>query len=379
MPHFPVHNTTPTKTKVTIASFRNARNGGPHQLENNISQPRSPSLRSDCFDRLLDDFDWGVRAAGTPTRRMPATPMKRMGGLFHTPRNSPTRPSSGQNSLPLPGDGETCDIIDSPVKIFDLKRKNWRWHPYGASVSPSCEKDLLAVEPRSFSDSSPVFPRNFSPTHFFLEEERDRDLDNSTKTTAFAVERHLQEPMPMAGCERQMIEINDHNSFSHFPNNATNEDHMNLFVVVVDQCGLFPRRYLSHTGYELGSYVVTEGDRGVNYGEVVDCYSITAAEHAAAEHQEGLQFVLRLASRHQIAQFHLLRSENAKALALLKSLKAGDVVGCDLRKFRFHRAEWQGDKEKLTVYYSTKEKATYKPLCCFLNHIYRCRIQMVGD
>lgn len=117
----------------------------------------------------------------------------------------------------------------------------------------------------------------------------------------------------------------------------------------------------------VGSYVVTEADRGHDIGKVSRIYQ----EFNGREADEA-QRIIRKASDEEIGEIPKLRSLEDEAVQICQ--KMATSMGLDMQ---ISEAEYQFDRRKLTVTYSAKEYVDFRNLVKNLFKKFETRIWMV--
>jgi cell fate regulator YaaT (PSP1 superfamily) len=126
---------------------------------------------------------------------------------------------------------------------------------------------------------------------------------------------------------------------------------------------------------EVNDYVIVEADRGEDLGRVTATGAI--AERKCAGCSAGCaapvppQRVLRKARPDEIARAHALRADEARARRI-----AREKVESYGLKMKVSDAEWQFDRNKLTVYFTAERRVDFRELVRDLAKTFRTRIEL---
>jgi len=126
--------------------------------------------------------------------------------------------------------------------------------------------------------------------------------------------------------------------------------------------------------YEEGQAVIFEGDRGVDLAFVRACTRITSPPPTARHQKHPPPSVLREASPQDVVEYENLRPLELEALEEAQRLVAMHGLTVDMSLVN---AVYQFDRQKLTLYYQTKElRVDFRKLLNELFTKFRCRIWM---
>lgn len=126
---------------------------------------------------------------------------------------------------------------------------------------------------------------------------------------------------------------------------------------------------------EVNDYVIVEADRGEDLGRVTATGAI--AERKCAGCSAGcaapvpLQRVLRKARPDELARAQALRADEARARRI-----AREKVESYGLKMKVSDAEWQFDRNKLTVYFTAERRVDFRELVRDLARTFRTRIEL---
>jgi hypothetical protein len=121
--------------------------------------------------------------------------------------------------------------------------------------------------------------------------------------------------------------------------------------------------------FMMGKYVIVDGDRGQDLGRIV---SVSAFHEVPASGTSKLLEVKRSASIQELDRYEALRQDELKAVEYARH-QSNRLFGLSMV---IEDAEFQFDKQKLTLWYRVPERIYFVPLLKALNHYYRCRIWM---
>lgn len=120
------------------------------------------------------------------------------------------------------------------------------------------------------------------------------------------------------------------------------------------------RGFRSKIHYPRGSFVLVEGDRGEDVGQVVSILGTVP--------ESVLPRIIRAATREEMNQLPGNRQREGECLAHLENL--------NLKNMKFIGCSMQFDLQKLIVFYISQEKVDFRNLVRDLARSYRCRIWM---
>lgn len=131
----------------------------------------------------------------------------------------------------------------------------------------------------------------------------------------------------------------------------------------------------SQQSFEPGTYVLFDGDRGVDLGRVIRSVPIDEAEesHMRGKGKEALHEVLHEASEQDVICWKSQQPQEAQK-SLLPCQALVDEKGCQLK---IVGAAYQFDMKKLTFYYrSTEPRVDFRSVLSPLYSSFHCRIWM---
>lgn len=117
-----------------------------------------------------------------------------------------------------------------------------------------------------------------------------------------------------------------------------------------------------------GEYVVVDGDRGCDLGQVLHVVNIEAS--SMTDSTSGS--VQRIASKDEVEKFHAMEAEELKALEFARVQATRHLNN----KLTVEHVSFQFDRQKLTLWYKAAERVYFVPLLKALNQEYKCRIWM---
>jgi cell fate regulator YaaT (PSP1 superfamily) len=117
----------------------------------------------------------------------------------------------------------------------------------------------------------------------------------------------------------------------------------------------------------IGDYVLTEADRGVDVGRVLEVVARPSPRDAT-----GAKGIVRVATRNEVQQLPQKEEREARALHLCRA-KAAEL-GLPMN---ITRAEFQFDGKKLTFYYTADAYVDFRDLVRALFKVFGTRIWMV--
>jgi cell fate regulator YaaT (PSP1 superfamily) len=131
-------------------------------------------------------------------------------------------------------------------------------------------------------------------------------------------------------------------------------------------------------GLRPGQNVIVEAERGVDLGKVASVGGIAAKKcSSCSSSKEGdgaggtLGSVIRLAERHEVQQLMVLRADEERVRR-----KARDLVEEHKLRMKVTEAEWQWDKNKLTLYFTAERRVDFRQLVRDLARTFRTRIEL---
>jgi cell fate regulator YaaT (PSP1 superfamily) len=138
------------------------------------------------------------------------------------------------------------------------------------------------------------------------------------------------------------------------------------------------RGYYSTDDTELrpGRYVVVEAERGQDVGRVNSVGGVAARKCSSCTPSKdggGGTFgrVLRLAEPEEVQQLMVLRVDEERVRR-----KARDLVEEHKLRMKVTEAEWQWDKNKLTLYFTAERRVDFRQLVRDLARTFRTRIEL---
>jgi cell fate regulator YaaT (PSP1 superfamily) len=126
-----------------------------------------------------------------------------------------------------------------------------------------------------------------------------------------------------------------------------------------------------------GIYVVVEAERGEDVGRVVSVGGIAAKKCSSCGSTKGteeaapLAAVLRPACPQDVQQLLTLRADEERVRR-----KARDLVEEHKLRMKVTEAEWQWDKNKLTLYFTAERRVDFRQLVRDLARTFRTRIEL---
>eukprot|EP01060_Flectonema_neradi_P007489 TRINITY_DN1522_c10_g1_i1.p1 TRINITY_DN1522_c10_g1~~TRINITY_DN1522_c10_g1_i1.p1 ORF type:complete len:198 (+),score=21.79 TRINITY_DN1522_c10_g1_i1:55-648(+) len=122
--------------------------------------------------------------------------------------------------------------------------------------------------------------------------------------------------------------------------------------------------YVSLVEYDIGEYVIVEGDRGIDLGLVVEVPSDTGNPTGAT--------VSRLATYDEVLKWKACHGPEQEALQFIRVLVSRHNIPIEV-----HGAEYQFDRKKLTFHYSTEaDHPEFKAILRGCYRAFKCRIWM---
>ncbi len=140
------------------------------------------------------------------------------------------------------------------------------------------------------------------------------------------------------------------------------------------------RGYFTATDESLrqGDYVVVEAERGEDAGRIVSAGGIAAKKCTTCGSPKDtnaetgtLRPVLRRAEPHEVQQLLALRSDEERVRR-----KARDLVAEHQLRMKVTEAEWQWDRNKLTLYFTAERRVDFRQLVRDLARTFRTRIEL---
>ncbi len=128
----------------------------------------------------------------------------------------------------------------------------------------------------------------------------------------------------------------------------------------------------------LGDYVVVEAERGEDAGRIVTAGGIAAKKCNTCGSPKdtnadtgALRSVLRRAEPHEVQQLLALRADEERVRR-----KARDLVEEHQLRMKVTEAEWQWDRNKLTLYFTAERRVDFRQLVRDLARTFRTRIEL---
>ena len=137
------------------------------------------------------------------------------------------------------------------------------------------------------------------------------------------------------------------------------------------------KEYFSYTNLDLrpGQHVIVQADRGEDLGEVSAVGTI--AERKCSSSSGGCATptpeleVIRLAREHEVGRVQALRSDEDRVRAETRKFVAQHGL-----KMKVTEAEWQFDRNKLTIYFTAERRVDFRELVKDLARTFRTRIEL---
>src|SRR5690606_13682896 len=127
-----------------------------------------------------------------------------------------------------------------------------------------------------------------------------------------------------------------------------------------------------------GEYVLVEAERGQDLGRIRSVGGIAAKKCAGCgsdkdrdEDGRPVQSVSRRASAQEIQKLLILRCDEERV-----RLKARELVDQHNLRMKVTEAEWQWDKNKLTLYFTAERRVDFRQLVRDLARTFRTRIEL---
>jgi len=121
---------------------------------------------------------------------------------------------------------------------------------------------------------------------------------------------------------------------------------------------------------EVGHFVLFEGDRGTEIGQVISMDPAPDAAIDAAGHK-GLPLALRPAFQYEVDDLNALRDEALQTIPVCQEAVA--KLGLPMT---IVDAVYQFDREKLTFFYEASDRVDFRQLLREMYCEFRCRIWM---
>jgi cell fate regulator YaaT (PSP1 superfamily) len=127
-----------------------------------------------------------------------------------------------------------------------------------------------------------------------------------------------------------------------------------------------------------GDWLVVEAERGEDLGRVVTTGGIAAKKCASCSTTKepdteagALRVVLRRAEPHEVQQLHALRADEERVRR-----KARELVQEHQLRMKVTEAEWQWDRNKLTLFFTAERRVDFRQLVRDLARTFRTRIEL---
>ncbi len=122
----------------------------------------------------------------------------------------------------------------------------------------------------------------------------------------------------------------------------------------------------------VGEWVVVELERGQDVGRVRSVGGVATRKCSSAGRSAGGETrVLRRASPAEVEQVHVMRTDEERVRRVTRTL----VDQHDL-KMKVSDAEWQWDRNKLTIYFTAERRVDFRQLVRDLARTFRTRIEL---
>jgi cell fate regulator YaaT (PSP1 superfamily) len=119
-----------------------------------------------------------------------------------------------------------------------------------------------------------------------------------------------------------------------------------------------------------GAYVVVDAERGHDLGRVRSCGGVAKSKCSAAG-ASATQRIVRVANVDEVRQLGVLRADEERVRRQTREL----VEKHDL-KMKVSDAEWQWDRNKLTIYFTADRRVDFRELVRDLARTFRTRIEL---
>lgn len=167
----------------------------------------------------------------------------------------------------------------------------------------------------------------------------------------------------------------DSTSFYESPINQVLSEHQPKYIYGV-QFKVRTSFYITAPGNDIsiGNYVIVDGDRGLDMGFVVSCYSKREFRKIGRYHQKKFQSIHRLAYFSEYQSLMQKCIDEQTAFGLIQSLVFQNFAEM---KIKIVNVEYQFDREKLIVYYkSDYERIDFRSIVTAIWFYFRARIWM---
>jgi cell fate regulator YaaT (PSP1 superfamily) len=119
-----------------------------------------------------------------------------------------------------------------------------------------------------------------------------------------------------------------------------------------------------------GEYVVVAVERGWDLGRVRSIGGV-AARKCAGCGSDAEDAALRRAEPHEVEQLHVLRADEERVRRT-----AREMAGRHSLDMKVTEAEWQWDRNKLTIYFTSERRVDFRQLVRELARTFRTRIEL---
>jgi cell fate regulator YaaT (PSP1 superfamily) len=129
--------------------------------------------------------------------------------------------------------------------------------------------------------------------------------------------------------------------------------------------------YLSENeGVRDGAHVVVEAERGQDLGRIRSIGGAALSKCSAAGSSASLRLI-RLAEPHEVRQLIVLRADEERVRRQTRELVEKHQL-----KMKVSEAEWQWDRNKLTIYFTAERRVDFRELVRDLARTFRTRIEL---